>query len=298
MRVSPAAASRVDDRACRAAPRPAWDRTWAQVGQASWSGSAAWLPPFSARAASAWLRPCASASATWSGLASAALLLGLRPAWFRHRRRRRLARSLDLFLLHHLCGRVLDRLRLCDLFDQRLWRFDLGRVLVARGHLREFRHAHDVDRQRLARRRRKRLGRKRQHAPQQHHAVPDRRDGVGLIDPRITRSAPRPLLDLRHQSHAAEAGGRYSPHHLHHRTVVDLPVAAHKDALLRPAARLGDGLELGDQFVQRNFGILEVDLALRVDRDRERFLVLVEASWPGSAADRAARPPSAAAPTP
>src|SRR5215467_2709403 len=93
----------------------------------------------------------------------------------------------------------------------------------------------------------------------------------------ITRSACRGLLlAVCYQRHAAEAGGRYLPHHLHDRAVVDLSVAAHENALLCPAARLGDGLELGDQFLHRNFGILEVDLPALVDRDRQRLFVLVE----------------------
>src|SRR5215470_6931163 len=93
----------------------------------------------------------------------------------------------------------------------------------------------------------------------------------------ITRSACRGLLlAVCYQRHAAEAGGRYLPHHLHDRAVVDLSVAAHDNALLCPAARLGDGLELGDQFLHRNFGILEVDLPALVDRNRQRLFVLVE----------------------
>src|SRR5215467_1953293 len=93
----------------------------------------------------------------------------------------------------------------------------------------------------------------------------------------ITRSARRGLLlALCDQRHAAEAGGRYLPHHLHDRAVVDLSVATHENALLCPAAGLGDGLELGDQFLHRSFGILEVDLPALVDRNRQRLFVLIE----------------------
>src|SRR5262249_57399668 len=78
--------------------------------------------------------------------------------------------------------------------------------------------------------------------------------------PILAPSARCPLLELRHQADAAEAGVRYAPHHLHHRAVLDLPVAADENPLLRSsAAGLGDGLELCDQFLQREFGILEVD---------------------------------------
>ena len=53
------------------------------------------------------------------------------------------------------------------------------------------------------------------------------------------------LLDLRHQRDAVEAGRRQPPHHLHHGAVIDLLVAAHIDALVGAAARLGDRLKLG-----------------------------------------------------
>src|SRR5262249_40913412 len=53
----------------------------------------------------------------------------------------------------------------------------------------------------------------------------------------IPRSGCRGLLLAPGpQRPAAEAGGRYSSHPLHDRAVVDLPVATHEDALLRPAA--------------------------------------------------------------
>ena len=51
-------------------------------------------------------------------------------------------------------------------------------------------------------------------------------------------------------------------HHPHHCTVIHIPVATHIDALLAAAARLGNRLQLGNQFVDLDLGILQEDLAL------------------------------------
>src|SRR5262249_52900276 len=75
------------------------------------------------------------------------------------RRRRRLARGLDFLLFHHLRGGVFDRVRLCDLFDQGLCRLGFRRVLAAGRDLGEIGRGHEVDRQALSRRHRKRRGR-------------------------------------------------------------------------------------------------------------------------------------------
>src|SRR5262249_24994116 len=75
--------------------------------------------------------------------------------------------------------RILDRVRLCDLFDQGLCRLGFRRVLAAGRDLGEIGRGHEVDRQALGRRHRKRRRRERPHAPQQHRCVPDRRYGVG-----------------------------------------------------------------------------------------------------------------------
>src|ERR1700676_5173782 len=70
----------------------------------------------------------------------------------------------------------------------------------------------------------------------------------------------RPLLDLRHQRHPVEPGPRNAPHHLHHCTVIDLTVATHIDTLVKTAAaRLGNGLELGDQYIKPDLAGLKED---------------------------------------
>src|ERR1700682_2983939 len=61
------------------------------------------------------------------------------------------------------------------------------------------------------------------------------------------------LIHFRHQRHASEAGGRKTSHHFHHGTVVHLLVAPNKNALVQPAPRLGDRLQLRHQIVETNF---------------------------------------------
>src|SRR5690348_13783692 len=90
----------------------------------------------------------------------------------------------------------------------------------------------------------------------------------------LARSA---LLEFRHQRDAMEAGAGEPPHHTHHRAVVDLLVATHVDACFGAAPRLRDRLELRHKLVDIDLRILEEHLPLLVDRDGERFLVLVEA---------------------
>src|SRR3984957_6265500 len=85
------------------------------------------------------------------------------------------------------------------------------------------------------------------------------------------------LIHFRHQRHAPEAGGRQPSHHLHHGAVVDLLVAPNEDALIQPAARLGDRFQLRHQIINPDLGIVEEYLAFKVDRKRQRVLVLVEA---------------------
>src|ERR1700676_5231379 len=55
------------------------------------------------------------------------------------------------------------------------------------------------------------------------------------------------LIHFRHQRHAPKAGGRQPSHHLHHGTVVDLLVAPNKNALVQPAAGLGNRLQFRHQ---------------------------------------------------
>src|SRR6266498_305429 len=84
------------------------------------------------------------------------------------------------------------------------------------------------------------------------------------------------LLDLRHQRNTVEAGRGQPPHDPHHCAVIHLAIPAHIDALVRPAASLGDRLELCNEIFDLDLGILQEHLALAVDRDRERLAVLVE----------------------
>ena len=70
----------------------------------------------------------------------------------------------DFLLLGHLADRLVDRLRLADLLDQRLRIFLLA-GLGALGDLRELLGGDDIDRQRLLRLGVERAGRKRQRVP-------------------------------------------------------------------------------------------------------------------------------------
>src|ERR1700730_2746413 len=85
------------------------------------------------------------------------------------------------------------------------------------------------------------------------------------------------LIHFRHQRHTPEAGLRQPPHHFHHRTVVDLLVAADEDALVEPAAGFGNRLQFRHHLVDADLGVVEEDLAFHVDRQGQRILVLVEA---------------------
>src|SRR5262249_8806719 len=108
------------------------------------------------------------------------------------------------------------------------------------------------------------------------HTRSARWPAADMVMPALIDRASGALLDLRHQRNAAEAGGRKPAHHAHHRAVIHLLVAAHIDALLETTARLGDRLELGDKLVDRDFAVLQEDLALEIDRERQRLLVLVD----------------------
>src|SRR5215217_7047308 len=76
------------------------------------------------------------------------------------------------------------------------------------------------------------------------------------------------LIHFRHQRHAPEPCRRQPSHHLHHGTVVDLPVAAHKYPLIQPAPGVGDRLQPGHQVVEGDFVVVEKDLTFEVDRKR------------------------------
>src|SRR6266566_2900375 len=83
----------------------------------------------------------------------------------------------------------------------------------------------------------------------------------------------RPLLDLRHQRNAVEAGRGEPPHDPHHGTVIHFAIPAHVDALVRSAASLGDRFELCNEILDLDLGILQEHLALAVDRHRQRLAV-------------------------
>src|SRR6266851_8267752 len=83
------------------------------------------------------------------------------------------------------------------------------------------------------------------------------------------------LIHFGHQRHAAKARGRKPSHHLHHSPVVDLLVAPDKNPFIQPAPRVRNRLQLRHQVVQRDLGVIEKDLALQVDRQRQRVLLLV-----------------------
>src|SRR6478672_9761467 len=86
----------------------------------------------------------------------------------------------------------------------------------------------------------------------------------------------RALLKLGDQGYTMKPGRRQPSHHFHHGPVIHLLVAAHVNTGLGAATRLGYGLHLGDQIVDGNLAILQENLALLVDRDGERFLVLLK----------------------
>src|SRR5438270_8506153 len=87
----------------------------------------------------------------------------------------------------------------------------------------------------------------------------------------------RALLEFGDQGYTMEPGRRQPPHHPHHGPVINFPVAAHINTGLGAAACLGDCLHLRDQVIDRNFAILQENLAFVVDREGERLLVLLEA---------------------
>src|SRR3954462_1283897 len=80
------------------------------------------------------------------------------------------------------------------------------------------------------------------------------------------------LIHFRHQRDAPKAGLRKPSHHLHHGTVVDLLVAPNKNTLIQPAPRIGDGLQLGHQIVERDLSVIEEDLTFQIDRKGQRIL--------------------------
>src|SRR5947207_5059397 len=86
-----------------------------------------------------------------------------------------------------------------------------------------------------------------------------------------------PLIPPRHQRHAPEAGLRKPSDHLHDGTVVEFLVAPDENALVQTAARLRDRFQFRHQIVQTDCGVVEEDLALKIDRKRQWILVLIEA---------------------
>src|SRR5262245_54118564 len=97
-----------------------------------------------------------------------------------------------------------------------------------------------------------------------------------MVSPILIRPSGA-LLDLGDQRHAPEARLRQAAHAPHHRTVIDFLVAANVNPLVHAAAGLGDGLQLGNQFLDPDLGFLQEHLALGGDRHGQGLLVLVEA---------------------
>ena len=73
---------------------------------------------------------------------------------------------------------------------------------------------------------------------------------------------------------AAKARRADCPHHPHDDAVIHPAVAAHENALVVPV--LGDSSEFGHNFVDLDLGLLQEDLAFRIDGDGERLLVAFE----------------------
>src|SRR5262245_7022525 len=97
-----------------------------------------------------------------------------------------------------------------------------------------------------------------------------------LIDPRL-RAPSLALLNLRNERDPVEPRARQPSHDPHDGTIVDLAIAAHIDALFHAAAGRRDSLQLGKDVIDRDLGVLQAPLPLAVDRNCERFLVLVKA---------------------
>src|SRR5436309_14730180 len=90
------------------------------------------------------------------------------------------------------------------------------------------------------------------------------------------RAGSRPLLHLRHQRNAMEAGRGQPAHDPHHGAVIHFAIPAHINALVRSAASLSDRFELCNEILDLDLGILQKNLALAVDRHGQRLAVLVE----------------------
>ena len=66
-------------------------------------------------------------------------------------------------------------------------------------------------------------------------------------------------------------------HHPGHRAVIGLLVGPHEDTLVHPAAGVRDRLQLRHQIGHRDFGVVDENPSLDVDRKLQRRLVLLEA---------------------
>src|SRR5262245_57046262 len=86
-----------------------------------------------------------------------------------------------------------------------------------------------------------------------------------------------PLLNLGHQGDAVEARAGEPTHHLHDGTIIYVAITTDVDPLVGTAPRVRDSPELGQQFVERYLGVLQEHLPLEIDRNCERFAVLVKA---------------------
>src|SRR6185369_7136794 len=84
-----------------------------------------------------------------------------------------------------------------------------------------------------------------------------------------------PLIRFGDERQLLESGAGQQAHDPGYRAVIRLLVGAQIDALLEPAARIRDRLQLRHQLVDRDLGVVDEDLALDVDRHLKRLLVVV-----------------------
>src|SRR4051812_37655487 len=91
----------------------------------------------------------------------------------------------------------------------------------------------------------------------------------------FTFTGLRSLIRLGDERQLLEARAGQQAHDLGYRSVIRLLVGAQIDALLKPAARVRDRLQLRDQLVDRDLGVGDEHLALDVDRHLDRLLVVL-----------------------
>src|SRR3974390_2626575 len=85
------------------------------------------------------------------------------------------------------------------------------------------------------------------------------------------------LLDLGDERDAVITRARDATHDPHHRAVGDGLVAANVNKIVGAAvAGIDDRFELREKIVELNLVLLQEDLSLLVDRNRQRLVVLLE----------------------